>query len=151
MQLSPYVSHPPVATTSSLYNLAVLSSSPADDNGVFVVESDIVPFDNEPNSAGMHTRTTYMWDKAVIQGEMYRATSAEATARHALADAIEGSGLLTMLTPTDDGSKPAPGLTRIFLDRRSRVIEFETAHAPAAAQAVLDALAAYRAIAERRG
>ncbi|MBC7459865.1 MAG: hypothetical protein H7287_00745 [Thermoleophilia bacterium] len=151
MQISACAANSAPAPTalSSLYNLAVLSTSDVAANGDYTVDATTVPFDDEPSSAGFHMLTRYVEGGARIHATQYLANPREAAARHALADAIDGSGLLTQLQPTTAKGRPDAGLTRIYLDRRSRFIEFANGAAPPAAQAVLDALEAYRLVASR--
>jgi hypothetical protein len=75
------------------------------------------------------------------------ATHAERVAAQALSDAIVGSGLIEQSPPIDYKFPPDAGLTRIFLNNRAHMIEFPTNNPPVVAQAVIDALAAYRLVA----
>ncbi|MCW2949323.1 MAG: hypothetical protein JWN41_336 [Thermoleophilia bacterium] len=144
------VTSTPVFVAAPLYNLAVLEAGLADSKGVSYVESDIVPFDHDPASAGYHLRTQYVDGYAAsTKISHYEASRTEADARHALAAAIEGSRLLELMTRPPSIGAPRAGYTRIFVDRRSRYVEFPTHAPPLPAQAVLDALAAYRRIVAR--
>ncbi len=73
-------------------------------------------------------------------------TAAERGAAQAVLDAIAASGLLTQPLPGNDWQRPAAGKSRLYLDRRSKMVEFDTANPPAALASVLDAIAAYRAL-----
>ncbi|MCW2955874.1 MAG: hypothetical protein JWO69_743 [Thermoleophilia bacterium] len=135
-----------------LFNLHVITAGHPNASGRHDVVTDTVTFGGlSPRQHGGSRITTQYVDDA-LQGAHVRAYSPDASERvaaQALADAIQGSGLLTQLVASTDRTRPAQGFTRIFVDRRSRVLEFETSRPPAAAQAVLDALEAYRAIALR--
>ena len=150
MQITARAASSTPSAPSSLVNLAVLRTSDLAPNGDFTVDTTTVPFDDAPASAGFHMLTKYVQGGALIHATQYFANPREAAARHALAAAIEGSGLLAQLQPATSIGRPEAGLTRIYLDRRSRFIEFANTSVPAAAQAVLDALEAYRLIASRR-
>ncbi|MCW2974593.1 MAG: hypothetical protein JWN72_2866 [Thermoleophilia bacterium] len=149
MQITAHRTSPAPSAVSSLENLAVLRTSDVAENGDYTVDTTTVPFDDAAGSAGFHMLTRYVQGGALIHATQYFANPREAAARHALADAIEGSGLLAQLQPTTTKGRAEAGLTRIYLDRRSRFIEFSNTAVPAAAQAVLDALEAYRLVASR--
>jgi hypothetical protein len=110
--------------------------------------------DNDPsgdNHYGGH-RTTSRWVDGASTGIAIRAflnRPDERAAAQAVVDAITASGLLTAELPPLDWKNPEVGRTRLYLDRRSRFLEFDTANPPAVVQPVLDALAAYEVIARR--
>ncbi len=107
--------------------------------------------DNDPagnNHYGGH-RTTSTWVNGKSTGIGIRAflnRPAERAAAQAVVDAIVASGLLTAELPPLDWKNPEVGRTRLYLDRRSRFLEFDTANPPAVVRPVLDGLAAYELI-----
>ena len=110
--------------------------------------------DNDPtgdNTYGGH-RTTSRWVDGSSTGIGIRGflnRPAERAAAQAVVDAIVASGLLTAELPPLDWKNPEVGRTRLYLDRRSRFLEFDTANPPAVARPILDALAAYELVARR--
>lgn len=110
--------------------------------------------DNDPtgdNHYGGH-RTTSRWVDGQSTGIGIRGflnRPAERIAAQAVVDAIAASGLLTAELPPLDWKNPEIGRTRLYLDRRSRFLEFDTTNPPAVVRPVLDALAAYELVARR--
>lgn len=97
-------------------------------------------------------RTTSRWVDGASTGMHIRAfvsRPAERAAAQGVVDAIAASGLLTASLPPLDWKNPDVGRTRLYLDRRSRFLEFDTGNPPAIARPILDALAAYELIARR--
>ena len=103
------------------------------------------------NHYGGH-RTTSRWVNGQSTGIGIRAflnRPDERLAAQAVLDAITASGLLAAELPPLDWKNPEAGRTRLYLDRRSRFLEFDTANPPAVARPILDALAAYELVARR--
>lgn len=73
----------------------------------------------------------------------YSNRPSERAAAQAVLDAIAASGLLERELPTNDWQRPAVGRSRLYLDRRARFIEFDTANPPAVVQGILGALDRY--------
>ncbi|MCW2960065.1 MAG: hypothetical protein JWM90_452 [Thermoleophilia bacterium] len=153
MLLAPVATSAPRGVTPTpLHNLHVITTGRPNDEGRFNVTTDTVTFGEIAKGDHGGNRITSQYVNGSLAGMHIRAyptNAAERAAAQALDDAITGSGLLTQLTPSPNIGAPAIGFTRIFLDRRSKFIEFETDKAPAAAQAVLAALEVYRAIGMR--
>lgn len=110
-----------------------------------------VPFGAEPVGGG------YVMQSRLINGvptatavTPLRVEAAERVAAQAVLDAITASGLLEAELPPKDRTNPAAGRSRLYLDRRSRFLEFDTAAPPAIVQPVLQALAGYESVARRR-
>ncbi|MCW2955875.1 MAG: hypothetical protein JWO69_744 [Thermoleophilia bacterium] len=141
----------PTVVHSDFANLQVVVAGPVVGGRQTVVQ-DSVNLGVLPKRALGGARVTSTWVDGVnrrSEYEQFRQSTGERAAAQALADAIEGSGLVALLRPTTDNGTPAAGRTRIYVDRRAQFIEFATGDAPAAAQAVLEALTAYRANATR--
>ncbi|MCW2973391.1 MAG: hypothetical protein JWN72_1664 [Thermoleophilia bacterium] len=122
------------------------------ENGIQSVIHDTVNLGLLPKRAVGGTRVTDRWVDGVNRQswyETFRQGWDERDAADALSDAIDGSGLVQLLQPTTKGDtgNPQPGHTRIYVDRRTAFIDFDNGHVPAPAQAVLDALDAYRKLA----
>jgi hypothetical protein len=145
----------PIATPSSrrntFVNVQVVRAGSVEAGIQTVIHDSVNLGDYLPKNALGGTRVTDRWVDGVNRQswyETFRKSDAERDAAAALSDAIDGSGLIALLRPTtDDAGTPAAGRTRIYVDRRAQFIEFENGAVPAPAQAVLDALDAYRALA----
>lgn len=135
-----------------IQNVHVSTMVATDDPSRTTLTTAFVPFVARDKSPyGGHVTTIGYRDgtSTGIGIRAYLKTDAERAAAGALLDAIRGSGLLELELPANDWQRPAVGRTRIYVDRRARFLEFDTAAPPPVAQAVLDALAAYRRIAAR--
>jgi hypothetical protein len=135
-----------------IQNVHVSTMAATDDPSRTTQTTVFVPFvERAKDPYGGHvTSIGYRDGKATGIGiRSYLKSDAERAAAGALLDAIHGSGLLELELPANDWQRPAVGRTRIYVDRRARFLEFDTAAPPPVAQAVLDALAAYQRIAAR--
>jgi len=150
MQLTPVAQRSVPAARNVFTNMNVVFAGPVVDGTQKVVQ-DTINFGALPKRAAGATRVTSEWIDGVNRKswyETFRQSSVERAASDALADAIDGSGLIALLQPTgDDRAQPAAGHTRIFFDKRSLFIDFANDAVPVAAQAVLDAVTAYRMVA----
>jgi hypothetical protein len=153
MQLAALHTSPaPVRTTPEpqLRNVFLTSSIATDNPSVMMLRSVMVAFDATADTHyGGHVSTTRMVDGRAsgIQLRAYLNRPAERAAAQSVEDAIRASGLLDTNLPPLDWKHPAAGRTRLYLDRRSHFLEYETGKPPAVAQPVLDALEAYQRIA----
>jgi hypothetical protein len=135
-----------------LRNIFLTSRVATDEPNVTLLTSLFV--DNDPAGDGHYGghRTTSRWVDGHSTGIGIRAflnRPNERAAAQAVVDAIVASGLLTAELPPLDWKNPEVGRTRLYLDRRSRFLEFDTANPPAIARPILDALAAYELVARR--
>lgn len=134
-------------------NVHVTSHLPTEHAGVTSLRTTFVPFGDIDDYYGGDVTTATIVDGR-ITGMRLRAfvnRPEERMAAQALHDAITASGLLEMELPANDWKHPSVGRTRLYVDRRSRFLEFDTAAPPAIVQGVLGALAAYERSARARG
>ncbi|MCW2921407.1 MAG: hypothetical protein JWL76_1281 [Thermoleophilia bacterium] len=135
-----------------LRNIHLTSRVATDDPTVTNLTTLFVDYDT---SSEMHYgghRTTSRWVDGQSTGigiSAFLNRPNERVAAQAVLDAIVASGLLTATLPPLDWKNPEVGRTRLYLDRRSRFLEFDTAAPPAVALPILDALAAYEIVARR--
>jgi hypothetical protein len=134
-----------------LRNVHLTSTTATADPRVTSMTTLFVPFGAADGPYGGHRSTTTMVDgkAAGISLRAFSSSVAERAASQAVADAIRASGLLTAPLPPLDWKNPEAGRTRLYLDRRSRFLEFDTANPPAFVQAILGALATYEQVARR--
>jgi hypothetical protein len=136
----------------SITNVHLVSMTATDFPHVTTMGNLYVPFHVDASAPyGGHRVTTHIVDgrQAGIALRAFVNRDAERVAAQAVYDAIAASGLLTAQLPANDRQRPEVGHTRLYLDRRNRFLEFETAQPPAIVQPVLQALASYEAIARR--
>ncbi len=134
-----------------LRNVHLTSRVATADPSVTLLTTLFVDNDLQPGDYG-GTRSTSRWVDGSSTGIHLRAFTADADERRAaqaVVDAIAASGLLTAELPPLDWKNPEVGRTRLYLDRRSRFLEFDTATPPAIVRPVLDALASYELVARR--
>ncbi|MCW2928107.1 MAG: hypothetical protein JWM86_2075 [Thermoleophilia bacterium] len=148
MQLAPIApltalttSGPSAATAD--FNVHVQRTSQVDDDGVFTVDSQQVTLVPGNRDGGFVLRSTYFGGGVQTNIRHIQGSDAERAAAQAVRDAIHASGLLAEARPSDRIGRPDVGLTRIYLDRHSSYVEFANDHPTPAAQAVLDAVAAW--------
>lgn len=109
--------------------------------------TDMVQFQlRDGATLGGHRITSHYWwgNRMESTIQTYRRNAAERVAAAALHDAIIGSGFLQLPLRENDWQLPELGRTRIYVDRRSRFLEFDAAAPPPVALAVLDAIRGYR-------
>lgn len=119
----------------------------------WVTYLDTVFVDTDPANADAPyggTRSRSQWvngESTGIRLTAFLRRPDERAAAQAVVDAITASGLLAADLPVLDWKNPEVGRTRLYLDRRSRFLEYDTANPPAVVQPILDAIAAYERIA----
>lgn len=136
-------------TPPALRNVHVDAMQPDGRIGRMNYVTDMVQFQlRDGATLGGHRITTHYWwgNRMESTIQTYRRNTAERAAAAALHDAIVGSGLLELPLRENDWKLPELGRTRIYVDRRSRFLEFDAAAPPPVAQAVLDAMRAYREV-----
>lgn len=119
---------------------------------ITTLETRFVDFAPEPGSRDGGYRSISNWYDGGTTGLFVRpfaATSAERAAAQAVRDAVLASGLLVAELPHLSPRHPDVGRTRLHLDSRRRVLEFDTANPPAVVRPILDAIRAWELIAER--
>jgi hypothetical protein len=142
MQLASNATTAPRATAE--FNVHVLATSLVDENGVYAVDTSEVTLDPANRNGGFLFHSAYMPDGSVrMQATQIQGSDRERAAAQGVHDAIAASGLLALATSDGWIGKPTYGHTRIYFDRRSSFVEFETAHPTPAIQSVLDAIAAW--------
>lgn len=149
MHIAPTTTEP---QPPQLRNIFLTSRIATDEPNVTDLTSLFIDYDpSGANRYGGH-RTTSRWVDGQSTGIGIRAflnRPNERVAAQAVVDAIVASGLLTAELPPLDWKNPEVGRSRLYLDRRSRFLEFDTANPPAVARPILDALAAYELVARR--
>lgn len=144
MQLARFAATTPVAPATADFNLHVITTSEFRPDGTYVVDASEVTFGAAHRDGGFVFQSTYFPDGYVRMGvRQISGNATERAAAQAVQDAVRASGLLALAVPAPGIGRPAPGYTRIYLDRRSSMVEFPISAPPAPAQAVLDAVAAY--------
>ncbi len=128
-----------------LYNLH-LETSAMTSGGFESLRRLQVGFDAPRSGYGGFESTVYFRDgkTAGINTRGFVANKNERAAAHAVLDAVIASGLLTQDLPTGDWRRPAIGRSRLYFDRRSRFVEFDTSRPPAVLQGILSAILLYR-------
>ncbi len=97
---------------------------------------------------GTVSRIDYLNGRATgISLRAFERRTHERAAASALFDAVRASGLLEKMTSPASRERVGIGRTQIFINNRSRGIEFDSEKAPVEAQAALDAYAAYEKLA----
>lgn len=140
---------PPAPAIRNVHLTSHVATSMPGVTDVTTLYATFVPREKDPY--GGHRSTIRKVDGQSV-GIGLRAFVQDATERQAaqaVLDAIVGSGLLQADLPKLDWKTPEVGRTRLYLDRRSRFLEFETAAPPAVAAPILQALAAYEQVARR--
>lgn len=126
-------------------NLWVLTAYPTQNPSVTKQVGTFVPFQNlQLPYGGRQSTITFTNGKVTsISARSFQATERERAAAATVNDAINGSGLLNLEFRPNDHARTPIGHTRIFLDNRSRFVEFPTDQLPAAAAQVVDAATLY--------
>jgi hypothetical protein len=151
MQLAVASAMPTSAPAAEIRNVHLTTTTATADPRVTGMTTIFVSFGAVDGPYGGHRSTTTMVDgrAAGISLRAFSSSVAERAASQAVADAIRASGLLTAQLPPLDWRNPEPGRTRLYLDRRSRFLEFDTANPPAVVQGILGALTTYEQVARR--
>lgn len=131
-------------------NFALLTTSPIQSDGSYTVDTASGGFDPADRSGGFITHTVYSPDGyARMNAQRRPGGAAERVAALAIRDAILGTGLLQLaVVRPEDGwiGMPDPGMTRLYLDRRSAYVEYRTDAPPAAMTPVLAAIEAWKRV-----
>jgi hypothetical protein len=126
------------------FNVHVLATSEVDDQGSYAVDTTEVSLDPANREGGFRFRSTYVPGGGVrMQVTHVQGSDRERAAAQAVHDAIAASGLLSLATSDGWKGRPMFGHTRIYFDRRSAFVDFDTAHPTPAIQSVLDAISAW--------
>ncbi len=123
-----------------------------DSPGVTELSTLFVSFDVEPSHPyGGHRSASGTWTVALPGSACTPSPSAPRSGqqRRPCVTRSSQAACPPPSCPVNDWKRPEVGRTRLYLDRRSRFLEFDTGAPPAVARGVLDALAAYELVARR--
>lgn len=129
-----------------IFNAHLVSVRAGDAPGIELLTNVEIAFAEPRHGMGGHVSQIAYRDGAAggVGVRIVYTSPAERVRAQAALDAIVASGLLTQPLPGNDWKRPAVGRSRLYLDKRARMIEFDTASPPPALQPIIDAMTAWR-------